>query len=169
MCRLWIHYSLLNTTENLTFTEAQNTTWERSWTTPCHSYNYISSSINRLVNYTLQPGEQEYCDSYHGYYMGMNDIDMEQWYRFGTSENLLTWSPSQLQCGSRSPIWVDGKLFIYLVKSLSASTKKYIGLRELKVFDYYHSCTPPSKACSDPMVCFPILPFFPLFVWLWTS
>ncbi|XP_076079286.1 uncharacterized protein LOC143049568 [Mytilus galloprovincialis] len=71
------------------------------WDEPCFVHNVIESKFDRTVNYTLQNGEQEYCDDMYGIYT-------EGWYKFSGNENVLTKPPKQRQCGSATPIWFDG-------------------------------------------------------------
>ncbi|VDI28062.1 Hypothetical predicted protein [Mytilus galloprovincialis] len=70
------------------------------WDMPCHWHNIITSTFDRSVNYTLQSGEYEDCYDW--------EIYMKAWYRFSGNESIPTHPPKQGQCGSSSPIWLDG-------------------------------------------------------------
>lgn len=88
------------------FAEARNlsdvsTTPSYVWDEPCHWHNVITSKFDRSVNYTLQSGEYENC-----YDM---EIYMEEWYKFSGDESLPTYPLKSGQCGSSSPIWLDGE------------------------------------------------------------
>ncbi|VDI28389.1 Hypothetical predicted protein, partial [Mytilus galloprovincialis] len=72
------------------------------WDEPCFLHNVIESTFDRTVNYTLQNGEQEYCDNMYG-------IHTEGWYKFSGNEDVLTKPPKPRQCGSATPIWFDGQ------------------------------------------------------------
>lgn len=81
------------------------------WDSPCYSPSIMPGNVERWVNYQLQPGESESCDNYYGYYYsGMQGITSTDWYRFGNNENIPTTAPEQLSCGSRNPVWLEGRL-----------------------------------------------------------
>ena len=68
---------------------------------PCYYHYVIESDVTRSVNYTLQPWEEEQCDT--------TNIT-EGWYRYEGYQNVPNYSPSSGQCGSSSPIWFRGYL-----------------------------------------------------------
>ncbi|CAG2191817.1 unnamed protein product [Mytilus edulis] len=78
-----------------------STTPSYVWDEPCLWHNVITSKFDRSVNYTLQSGEYEEC-----YDM---DIHTDGWYKFSGDESISTHPPKSGQCGSSSPIWLDGE------------------------------------------------------------
>ncbi|VDI75282.1 Hypothetical predicted protein [Mytilus galloprovincialis] len=84
------------------WTSTQPPTPPSLWDEPCHTHIVIESTFDRTVNYTLQYGEQEYCDYMYGMYT-------EGWYKFSGNENVLSKPPKPGQCGSSTPVWFKGQ------------------------------------------------------------
>ena len=59
------------------------------------------------MNYTRQEGDRQYCDNQ--WHMDNYDIYYEDWYRFTWGEDIPTWPVKSGNCGTESPIWLDGE------------------------------------------------------------
>ncbi|XP_076077907.1 uncharacterized protein LOC143048236 [Mytilus galloprovincialis] len=88
------------------------------WDMPCHWHNIITSNFERSVNYTLQSGEYEDCYDW--------EIHTKAWYRFSGNESIPTHPPKQGQCGSSSPIWLDG-LYLTTYGEIASLTACMVG------------------------------------------
>ncbi|CAG2222323.1 OCTN [Mytilus edulis] len=66
---------------------------------PCLNHSLITSYSNRTINYTLQNGEHDDCES---------SYLTAGWYRYEMLQNIPTKAPLPGQCGSSSPIWLNG-------------------------------------------------------------
>ncbi|XP_063404491.1 uncharacterized protein LOC134687958 [Mytilus trossulus] len=66
---------------------------------PCVNHTLIISNFNRTINYTLQNGEHDDCES---------SYITAGWYRYEMLQNIPTKAPLPGQCGSSSPIWLNG-------------------------------------------------------------
>ena len=71
----------------------------QSWSDPCNENVMIYRDSTRYVNYTLQLGEVEQCDTTNL---------TEGWYRYEGYDIIPNYPPSTGQCGSSSPIWIQG-------------------------------------------------------------
>ncbi|XP_071133683.1 uncharacterized protein [Mytilus edulis] len=66
---------------------------------PCTDYDIIESHYNRTVNYTLQSDDEDFCET---------EYILAGWYRYQDLQNIPTKPPAPGQCGSSSPIWLNG-------------------------------------------------------------
>lgn len=71
------------------------------WDEPCQLNNVIANNFERSVDYTLQSGEYEDCYDW--------EIHIEAWYKFSGNESIPNHPPKQGQCGTSSPIWLNGE------------------------------------------------------------
>jgi hypothetical protein len=67
---------------------------------PCINHTVIDSNYDRSINYLLQPDDATVCES--------SNVTAG-WYRFQNYKNIPTAPPDSGQCGSVSPIWLNGK------------------------------------------------------------
>ena len=88
-----------------------STTSSPVWDFPCHYHNVLTSQFERSPNYALQLGDIWYCDSstYYGTSTGGKYLEYEGWYSFTNGEDLVTRPIEPGQCGSMTPIWLDGE------------------------------------------------------------
>ncbi|CAC5372516.1 unnamed protein product [Mytilus coruscus] len=69
------------------------------YTDPCTDYVIIESHYNRTVNYTLKSEDEDVCES---------SFLPAGWYAYQDFQNIPTKPPVPGQCGSSSPIWLNG-------------------------------------------------------------
>lgn len=93
-------------TNTIGYTEPGNIPWD----VPCHQHRVVQSDFERSVNYTYQEGDAQYCDRYWTY--DSFGIYHDGWARFSEGEDIPTSPPKPGQCGTQSPIWLDGR-FVY--------------------------------------------------------
>ncbi|XP_076077826.1 uncharacterized protein LOC143048184 isoform X4 [Mytilus galloprovincialis] len=79
--------------------DAQTTPPGNGYYHPCLNHTLITSNFNRTINYTLQNGEHDDCES---------SYITAGWYRYEMLQNIPTKAPLPGQCGSSSPIWLNG-------------------------------------------------------------
>ena len=72
---------------------------------PCANHTVIDSNYDRSINYFLQPEDATVCES--------SNVTAG-WYRFQNYQNIPTVPPYLGQCGSLSPIWLNGNVKLKL-------------------------------------------------------